>query len=357
MPPLLPAAGIRLSELATQVGAALQGDGDVRVHGVATLDHAGPGTIAFLANPKYRARLAMTQATAVIVTPAFADATPLPKLVHRNPYATYAKVAAILHPVATAQPGVHRSAVVAADAAIDASAAIGPLATLGARARVGAHAVIGAGCAIGDDAVIGDRAILHAHVTVYPNCVIGARTIVHAGAVLGADGFGMAEDEGRWLKIPQLGRVVVGADCEIGANTTIDRGAIGDTIIEDDVKLDNQIQIGHNCTIGAHTAIAGCVGIAGSTNIGRNCKVGGAAMIAGHLEIADGTIVSAATGVFDSILEAGVYTATFPALPHRQWRYVASEIRRLRALAERVATLERALAAHEADRKRSEARE
>ncbi|MBA3776061.1 MAG: UDP-3-O-(3-hydroxymyristoyl)glucosamine N-acyltransferase, partial [Betaproteobacteria bacterium] len=187
------------------------------------------------------------------------------------------------------------------------------------------------------------------HVTVYPNCVIGARTIVHAGAVLGADGFGMAEDEGRWLKIPQLGRVVVGADCEIGANTTIDRGAIGDTIIEDDVKLDNQIQIGHNCTIGAHTAIAGCVGIAGSTSIGRNCKIGGAAGIAGHLEIADGTIVSAATQVFDSILEAGVYTATFPALPHRQWRYVASEVRRLRALAERVATLERALAARDAE--------
>jgi len=349
MPPFPTAAGIKLSELAAQVGAALVGDGEVRVHRVATLDHAGPGSIAFLANPKYRARLATTDAAAVIVTPAFAGATPLPKLVHRNPYATYAKVAALLHPIAAALPGVHRTAVVAASGGIDASAAIGPLAAVGARAQIGPHAVIGAGCVIGDGAVIGDSVILHAHVTVYPNCVIGARTIVHAGAVVGADGFGMAEEDGRWVKIPQLGRVVVGADCEIGANTTIDRGAIGDTIIGDDVKLDNQIQIGHNCTIGAHTAIAGCVGIAGSTNIGRNCKIGGAAMIAGHLDIADGTIVSGATQVFDSILEPGVYTATFPALPHRQWRYVASEVRRLRELAERVATLERALAARDAE--------
>ena len=349
MPPLPIIAGYKLSELAAQVGAAVVGDGEVRVHGVATLEDAGPGTIAFLANPKYRDRLAMTHATAVIVAPALAEATPLPKLVHQNPYAAYAKVAVLLHPVATPLPGVHRSAVVAADAAIDASAAIGPLVTLGARVRVGAHAVVGAGCVIGDDAVIGDGATLHAHVTVYPRCVVGARTIVHAGAVLGADGFGMAEEDRRWLKIPQIGRVVVGADCEIGANTTIDRGAIGDTIIEDDVKLDNQIQIGHNCTIGAHTAIAGCVGIAGSTSVGRNCKIGGAAMIAGHLKIADGTIVSAATGVFDSILEPGVYTATFPALPHRKWRYVASEVRRLHALAERVAMLERALAARDAE--------
>jgi len=345
MPPLPSDAGISLSELGAEVGAAVHGDGDIRVHSVATLEHAGAGTIAFLANPRYASLLATTRAAAVIVTPAFADGTPLPKLVHGNPYATYARVASILHPMAKTVPGVHRSAVVAADASIDASAAIGPLVTLGARARIDANAVIGAGCAIGAEAVICESAILHAHVTVYPRCVIGPRTIVHAGAVVGSDGFGMAEEAGRWLKIPQLGRVVVGADCEIGANTTIDRGAIGDTLIEDDVKLDNQIQIGHNCTIGAHTAIAGCAGIAGSTSIGRNCKIGGAAMISGHLKIADGTTISASTGVYDSILEPGVYTAAFPALRHREWRYVASEFRRLRALAERVAALERALAA------------
>ena len=166
--------------------------------------------------------------------------------------------------------------------------------------------------------------MLHPNVTVYARCVVGARTIIHAGAVIGADGFGMAEEGGRWLKIPQVGRVVIGADCEIGANTTIDRGAIDDTVIEDDVKLDNQIQIGHNCRIGAHTAIAGCVGIAGSARIGRNCKIGGAAMIAGHLTIADNTVISGRTGVFHSIDKPGVYTGAFPALPHREWQHAMS---------------------------------
>jgi UDP-3-O-[3-hydroxymyristoyl] glucosamine N-acyltransferase len=173
--------------------------------------------------------------------------------------------------------------------------------------------------------------------------VLGPRTIVHSGAVIGADGFGMAEQDGRWLKVPQVGRVVIGADVEIGANTTIDRGALGDTVVEDDVKLDNQIQIGHNCRIGAHTAIAGCTGIAGSTTIGRNCKIGGAAMIIGHLDIADGTTISASTGVFESIRTPGVYTSAFPALPHREWQYVASVLRRLRSFANRVRALERVL--------------
>jgi UDP-3-O-[3-hydroxymyristoyl] glucosamine N-acyltransferase len=163
---------------------------------------------------------------------------------------------------------------------------------------------------------------------------------VHAGAIVGADGFGMAEEDGRWIKIPQLGRVIVGADVEIGANTTIDRGAIDDTVIGDDVKIDNQVQIGHNVVIGAHTAIAGCVGIAGSTRIGRNCRIGGAAMIGGHIEIVDGTVVSGATQVYDSIREPGVYTSSFPALPHKQWRQAMSELRRLRELAERVRALE-----------------
>jgi UDP-3-O-[3-hydroxymyristoyl] glucosamine N-acyltransferase len=178
-------------------------------------------------------------------------------------------------------------------------------------------------------------------VTIYPRCVVGARTIIHSGAVIGADGFGMAEDHGRWVKIPQVGRVLIGDDCEVGANTTIDRGAIDDTVIEDDVKLDNQIQIGHNCRIGAHTAIAGCVGIAGSVRIGLDCQIGGAAMITGHLDLADGAVVSAATGVVNSIAERGVYTSTFPALPHREWQHVASIMRRLRSFADRIRALER----------------
>jgi UDP-3-O-[3-hydroxymyristoyl] glucosamine N-acyltransferase len=330
-----------LSELATRTEATLEGDGAVRILGVASLESAGPGTIAFLSNPRYRARLAATRAAAVIVAPDMVVHTPLPKLVSHNPYATYARVAAILHPATPVVPGIHATAVVDESATIASSAEIGPYAVVGAGAVIGERARVGPACTIGSRATIGDDTLLHATVTIYDRCAIGPRTIVHSGAVIGADGFGMAEDNGRWLKIPQLGRVVVGADVEIGANTTIDRGALDDTVIEDDVKLDNQIQIGHNCRIGAHTAIAGCTGIAGSTRIGKNCKIGGASMISGHIDIADGVVISGATQVFDSIAMPGMYTGTFPALPHGEWRHVASQVRRLRDLAERVHALER----------------
>lgn len=333
-----------LSELAARVGATVDGDGAVSVERVSTLESAGPDSIAFLSNPKYRAQLAATRAAAVIVAPGMAAKTPLPKLVSDNPYATYAKVAAILHPLPAAVPGVHSAAVVADDARLGPGVSIGPNAVIGAGAAIGARARIGAGCVIGAGASIGDDVLLHANVTIYDRCVVGPRTIVHSGAVIGADGFGMAEEAGRWIKIPQVGRVVIGADVEIGANTTIDRGSIEDTVIEDDVKLDNQIQVGHNCRIGAHTAIAGCTGISGSVRIGKNCKIGGAAMIGGHLDIADGTVVSGATQVFDSIDAPGVYTGAFPALPHREWRHVAANMRRLRTMDERVRTVERALA-------------
>jgi UDP-3-O-[3-hydroxymyristoyl] glucosamine N-acyltransferase len=166
--------------------------------------------------------------------------------------------------------------------------------------------------------------------------------VVHSGAVIGADGFGMAEENGRWIRIPQIGRVVIGADCEVGANTTIDRGALDDTVIEDDVKLDNLIQIGHNCRIGRHTAIAGCVGIAGSTTIGRNCKLGGAAMIVGHIEIADGTVIGGGTLIFASVTKPGAYTGVFPALPHAEWKRLAAQLRGLGRLGRRVRALERA---------------
>jgi UDP-3-O-[3-hydroxymyristoyl] glucosamine N-acyltransferase len=336
------AVGISLRQLAERCGAELAGDGDVVIDRVATLDSAGEGAIAFLSNPKYRDRLAGTRASAVIVAPGDAHATALPKLVTANPYAAYARVATILHPPRPPAPGIHPAAVVAGSARVAASAAIGAHAVIGERTRVGERVAVGAGTVIGEDCTVGDDCLLYPRVVVYPRSAIGPRTIVHSGAVIGADGFGMAEQDGRWLKIPQLGRVVVGADVEIGANTTIDRGAIGDTLIDDDVKLDNQIQVGHNCHIGAHTAIAGCVGIAGSTTIGRNCKIGGAAMISGHLEIADGTVISASTGVFDSIRAPGVYTGTFPALPHREWRRVAAATRRLRSIFERLRALERA---------------
>jgi UDP-3-O-[3-hydroxymyristoyl] glucosamine N-acyltransferase len=354
MSSLRESAGRPLSELARLTGATIEGDADVVVVRVATLEHAGAGDIAFLANPRYRSQLAATRASAVIVDAAAAAATPLPRLVSANPYATYARVAAILHPSPAPAPGIDPSARIDARARIAATASIGAHAVVGANARVGERAVVGALCVVGDDASIGDDAVLDPHVTLYPRCIIGARTLVHSGAVIGADGFGLAEDAGRWRKIPQLGRVVVGDDVEIGANTTIDRGAIDDTVIEEGVKLDNQIQIGHNCVIGAHTAIAGCVGIAGSTRIGAGCRIAGAAMIGGHLEIAAGTVISAATQVYDSIREPGIYTGAFPALPHRVWKHVASQMRRLRELAERVETLEAARPANDNKRARGE---
>jgi UDP-3-O-[3-hydroxymyristoyl] glucosamine N-acyltransferase len=326
---------LSLSELATRTGATVAGDGSVVIAHVATLESAGPGAITFLANLRYRSRLALTRASAVIVAPELAGDTALPKLLSPSPYVIYAKVAAILHPPEPVRPGTHPSAVVDPSARVASSAAVGANAVVGAHALIGERARIGAGTIIGDGASIGDDAVVHANVTVYDRCIIGPRCIVHSGVVIGADGFGMAEEHGRWLKIPQIGRVVIGADVEIGANTTIDRGAIDDTVIENDVKLDNQIQIGHNCSIGAHTAIAGCTGISGSTRIGRNCRIGGAAMLAGHLEICDGAVISGAAQVHTSIKAPGVYTSAFPALPYEKWRRVTSALRRLPAFEER----------------------
>ena len=337
------ATGIALRELAERCGAELAGDGELMIFRVATLEDADSGSISFLSNNRYRAQLASTRAGAVIVAPRDAQATPLPKLVTSNPYAVYARVASIFHPPTVAVPGVHPTAIIAATAKVATSAMVGPYVVIGRRVSIGERTQIHAGCTVGDGCSVGEDVTLYPRVVLYANSVLGPRTIVHSGAVIGADGFGMAEQDGRWLKVPQVGRVVIGADVEVGANTTIDRGALGDTVVEDDVKLDNQIQIGHNCRIGAHTAIAGCTGIAGSTTIGRNCKIGGAAMIIGHLDIADGTTISASTGVFESIRTTGVYTSAFPALPHREWQYVASVLRRLRDFATRVRALERVL--------------
>jgi UDP-3-O-[3-hydroxymyristoyl] glucosamine N-acyltransferase len=332
---------ITLAELARRTEATLDGDGTVQISRMATLESAGPGAIAFLANRKYRSQLRSTRASAVIVAPEMAAATALPKLVGRNPYAIYAKVAAMLHPAPEAAGGIHPSAVIEPGAAIAPSATVGPHAVVGAGAVVGERARIGAGSVVGAMASIAADVVLHAHVTIYDRCVVGPRSIVHSGAVIGADGFGMAEEAGRWLKIPQLGRVVIGADVEIGANTTIDRGAIDDTVLENDVKLDNQIQVGHNCRIGAHTAVAGCVGIAGSARIGKNCKIGGAAMINGHIEICDDVVVSGGTEVHRSITVPGVYTSViFGALAQTEWRHVQSSIQRLPQMQRRLQRLE-----------------
>jgi UDP-3-O-[3-hydroxymyristoyl] glucosamine N-acyltransferase len=319
--------GYRLDEIVGRLGGELTGDAGLRVVRVATLEAAGPEDIAFLANPKYRRQLHATRAGAVILAADAAADCPRPCIVCADPYAYFARVAQLLDPTPRPQPGVHPSAVVAADA------------------RLGEAVSIGPGCVIGAGVSIGAASVLHANVTVYSGCVIGARAIIHSGAVIGADGFGFArEADGSWTKIPQIGRVLIGDDVEIGANTTIDRGALEDTVIEDGVKLDNQIQIGHNVRIGAHTAMAGCVGVAGSARIGRRCTVGGAGMILGHLTIVDDVHISAATLVTKSILEPGTYSGTMPFAPHREWLKNAAHLRSLDAMADKMRGLEERLA-------------
>ena len=332
---------VRLRDLVERFGGELVGDPDTEIERLATLRTAGPGDLAFLANPKYRGELAATRATAVVLPVAERDASALPRILAKDSYLYFARVLAFLNPRARSAPGVHPSAVVSPGARIGAGTSVGANCFVGRDAEIGDDVEIGPGSYLGDETVVGQGSWLAANVTINARCVVGARAIVHPGAVIGADGFGFARDGERWFKIPQVGRVLIGDDVEIGANTTIDRGALDDTVLEDDVKLDNQIQVGHNCRIGAHTAIAGCVGIAGSTSIGRNCMIGGAAMIAGHLTIADGVVISGGTLVSKSIAKPGVYTGVYPFEDNRTWTRNAVWVRNLDALAERVRRLER----------------
>lgn len=335
----------RLAELAERVGGQVLGQADPLICQVGTLDNAQTGEITFLANRKYRTQLAGTRASAVIVSMADADATELPRLVCANPYASFARISALLNPPPEIRPGIHASATFEGSATISASAEIGAHVVIGKGTTIGAGTVIMPGCVIGDNVSIGVNCRLYPNVTVYHGCVIGDRLIAHSGAVIGADGFGLAWDEDHWLKIPQIGRVVIGNDVEIGANTTIDRGALDDTVIGDDVKLDNQIQIAHNVKIGDHTAIAGCVGIAGSTTIGKYCRIGGSAGIIGHLTITDNVEISAFSLVSKSITEAGSYTGIFPLSRKEEWRKTAAQLRHLDDFAHRIKQLEKQLAA------------
>lgn len=322
-----------LREIVSRLGGEAVGEASAPLTGVATLESAGPGHIAFLANPKYRAKLATTGAGAVIVGPGDREHTTRPRIVSENPYAYYAKTVALFHPEEAPAPGVHPSAQVHASAEIDAAAHVGAFAVIGARSRIGARARVGEGCFVGADAAIGAGTRLHPRVTIYDGCRIGERVILHSGVVIGADGFGMARDAGRWIKIPQVGAVRIGDDVEVGANTTIDRGALDDTVVEDGVKLDNQIQVGHNCVIGAHTVIAGCTGISGSVRIGRNCMIGGGVGIVGHLEICDGVTISGFTLITKSITRPGTYTSGMPATPHAEWLRNAVHLRHLDEIA------------------------
>jgi UDP-3-O-[3-hydroxymyristoyl] glucosamine N-acyltransferase len=243
----------------------------------------------------------------------------MPLIVSKNPYAYYARAVALFNPEPAAEPGIHPFAQVHESANVDADAEIGAFVVIGKKAIIGRGARIGAHSVLGDRVSVGAGTRLHPRVTVYDGCSIGSRCILHSGVVIGADGFGMARDEGAWVKIPQVGAVRIGDDVEVGANTTIDRGALDDTVIGDGVKLDNQIQIGHNTIIGAHTVIAGCTGISGSVRIGRDCLIGGAVGIVGHIEIGDNVTISGFTFVTKSILQPGTYTSGMPVMPHSEW--------------------------------------
>jgi len=332
-----------LGELAVRFGCELRGDPDLRVEHVAPLAGAGPDSLAFFANPKYRRQLAETQAGAVVLAPEHAGETTRPVLIAAHPYATYARMAALLHPAPVAPAGVHASAWIAPLAQLADSVHVGAHVSIGNGARIGARAVIGPGCVIEEGVQIDDDVRLVARVIICRGTHIGARSIVQPGAVIGADGFGFAPERGTWLKVPQVGGVRIGTDVEVGANTTIDRGAIGDTVIEEGVKLDNQIQIGHNVRIGAHTAMAACVGVSGSVTIGKRCQFGGAVGIVGHLSICDDVAVTGFTMVSHSITEPGVYSSGLPAVPSAGWRRAVARLHRLDRMAGRLAALERQL--------------
>ena len=321
--------------LAERFGLGLRGDPSTVVAGVATLEAAGPARLAFLANPRYRAQLAGTSAAVVVLREEDAGECPATALVAADPYAAFAKIAALFEPAMAVAPGVHPSAIVDPTAKVDPGASVGPFTTIGARSVVDAGAVVGPGCVIGDDCIVGPGCMLVARVTLVTRVRLGRRVRIHPGAVLGADGFGIAMDAGHWIKVPQLGGVVVGDDSEIGANTTIDRGALGDTVLEEDVRLDNQIQVGHNARIGAHTAMAGCAAVAGSARIGRYCLVGGGAGILGHLEVCDRVVVTAMSLVTHSIREPGEYSSGTPLMDNRSWRRSAARFKQLDALARR----------------------
>lgn len=333
---------LSLGEIVARLGGELRGEASIRVRQVASLQTATAEHVSFLANPRYRQQLLQTRAAAVILAPEAASACPVAAIVSNDPYAYYARLAQWLNPPVPLAVGVHATAT--SESELQPSVSVAAGARIGRNVRLGEGVQIGANCVIGDAVEIGAHSRIHANVTIHHACRLGARAIVHSGVVIGTDGFGFARERdaslgpggGRWLKIPQIGRVLIGDDVEIGANTTIDRGALEDTVIEDGVKLDNQIQVAHNVHIGAHTALAGCVGIAGSARIGRNCTIGGAAMILGHLEIADGVHVSTNTLVTKSITRAGAYTGWVPFQEHASWAKNFARLKHLDAMSDKM---------------------
>jgi UDP-3-O-[3-hydroxymyristoyl] glucosamine N-acyltransferase len=336
---------VALRDLAGQLGGELIGDGSLTIDRIGPLEGASRSTITFVSNPRYRSQLDRCEAGCVIVAPTLRDAALArgAAIVTPDPYLYYARLTRwwAAHDRRPAAKGVHASALVDPEALVAGDASIGAFAVIERAARIDAGVTIGAHCVIGAQAQVGAGTRLAPRVTLGERCTIGKRGIVHSGVVIGADGFGFAPTEGRWEKIEQLGAVRIGDDVEIGANTCIDRGALDDTVIGDGVKLDNLIQIGHNVRIGAHSAFAGCVGIAGSAIIGAGCTVGGGAVVLGHLTLADGVHISAASVVTRSILQPGLYSGVFPIDDNASWERNAATLRQLHSLRDRIRTLEK----------------
>jgi len=323
-----------LAQLLAAFDPQIQGDGTIVLDHVATLQDAGPSALTFLSNKKYRQQASHTSAGCLLVSKADAALLPLisntaARILCTDPYAAFATAAQWFSTTTRPKAGVHPSAVISPLASVSTHAYIGPHVVIEAGAVIEDEVIVGAGSFIGSDTKIGRASILNAHVSIYAECEIGSRCIIHSGAVIGADGFGFAPHKGCWIKIPQTGRVLIGEDCEIGANTTIDRGALSNTIIGNGVKLDNQVQIGHNVVIGDHCAFAGCVGIAGSASIGKRVQLGGGAIVLGHLQICDDVVISAATTVTRSINKPGFYSGIFPLDENAQWEKSAVLVRNL----------------------------
>lgn len=338
---------LTLAEVAAVADAELRGDDELPITGVATLQQAGPGEISFLANARYRQYLASTRASAVILAPDYAAQCPTAVLINANPQLAYARVAALFNRPPPRTPGIHPMAWVSERAQVAGDATIGPHCTVEAGAVIESGVDIGPSCVIGAGVRVGRDTRLIAQVTLAAGVVVGACCLLHPGVVIGADGFGLANDQGRWVKIPQLGGVRLGNEVEIGANTTVDRGALDDTVLEDGVKLDNQIQVGHNVHIGAHTAIAGGVMIGGSTRIGCHCMIGGGSCISGHLEIADAVVVTGMTGVSKSIMQSGMYSSALTAEPTIAWNRIRARVRQLDDYVRRLLALEKELEKHQ----------
>lgn len=329
-----------LDQLVEKLGGAVQGDGSVKIQSIATLKNAQPGQITFLTNSKYKAQLSDTQASAVIVNEQDAEDCPVTAWIHPNPYVAYAKLAQVLDTTPKPSQGVAPSAFVHPSAQLGNGVTVGPNAVVEAEAMIGDGTSIGAGAVVGQGVKIGEDCKIWANVSLYHRVQIGARCILHAGAVIGSDGFGFANEGGQWVKIPQTGSVIVGDDTEIGANTTVDRGALDDTVIGSNVIIDNQCQIAHNAIIGDHSAIAGCTVIAGSANIGHHCIIGGASAVNGHLTIAPGTNITGFSMVTKAIDEPGLYSSGMPATTNKEWRRSIARLRQLDSLSKKIKSLE-----------------